>query len=143
MKGIKRILTSRRCKEVIEEKTICSDNVSRVEDRSDDLSSDNTAPSRKELIQNIFKLCGNSRELSQQCITTPSVPAEKRVKDTESKSPPVKEIVENSPITKNHNFSTEKVNDSKENFNPNSELKWEAASKENPMIITTLTDRLV
>nr|XP_004234044.1 kinesin-like protein KIN-10A [Solanum lycopersicum] len=130
-------------KEVIEEKTICSDNVSRVEDRSDDLSSDNTAPSRKELIQNIFKLCGNSRELSQQCITTPSVPAEKRVKDTESKSPPVKEIVENSPITKNHNFSTEKVNDSKENFNPNSELKWEAASKENPMIITTLTDRLV
>ncbi|KAH0685170.1 hypothetical protein KY284_015723 [Solanum tuberosum] len=95
-------------KEVIEEKTICSGNVSTVEDRSDDLSSDNTAPSRKELIQNIFKLCGNSRELSQQC-TTPSVPAEKRVNDTESKSPPVKEIVEVSPITKNHNFSTEKT----------------------------------
>lgn len=128
-------------KEVIEEKTICSGNVSTVEDRSDDLSSDNTAPSRKELIQNIFKLCGNSRELSQQC-TTP-VAAEKRVKDIESKSPPVKEIVEDSPITKNHNFSTEKVNDSKENFNPNLELKWEAASKENPEIITTLTGSLV
>ncbi|KAK4733090.1 hypothetical protein R3W88_007351 [Solanum pinnatisectum] len=131
-------------KEVIEEKTIRSGNVSTVEDRSDDLSSD-TAPSRKELIQNIFKLCGNSRELSQQC--TPSVPAEKRVKDTESKSPPVKEIVEDSPIRKNHNFSTEKVNASKENFNPNLESigvdQREAASKENPGIITTLTGRLV
>lgn len=142
-------------KEVIEEKTTCSGmlnhdllHVSTVEDRSDDLSSDTAPSSRKELIQNIFKLCGNSRELSQQCITTtPSVPAEKRVKDTESKSPPVKEIGEDSPIRKIHNFSTEKVHDSKENFNPTSEsigvdlevhVKWEAASKENPGIITTL-----
>ncbi|OIT40075.1 PREDICTED: kinesin-like protein KIN-10A [Nicotiana attenuata] len=117
-------------KEVIEEKTICSD----------DLSSDAAAPSRKELIQNIFKLCGNSRELSQQCRTP--VPAEKKVKVAESKSPPVKEIGEDSPIRKCHN-------DSKENFNPTFEsigaadlevhVKWEAASlKENPELITTL-----
>lgn len=126
-------------KEVIEEKKICSGmlnhdllHVSTVED--DDLSID-TVPSRKELIQNIFKLCGNSRELSQQCITT------------ESKSPPVKEIGEDSPVRKLHNFSSEKVNDSKENLNPTFEsigvdlevhVKWEAASKENPGIITTL-----
>ncbi|XP_047260623.1 kinesin-like protein KIN-10A, partial [Capsicum annuum] len=82
------------------------------------------------------KLCGNSRELSQQCITT------------ESKSPPVKEIGEDSPIRKLHNLSSEKVNDSKENFNPTFEsigvdldvhVKWEDLSKENPgIIITTL-----
>ncbi|XP_055828725.1 kinesin-like protein KIN-10A [Solanum dulcamara] len=142
-------------KEVIEEKTICSGmlnhdllHVSTVEDRSDELSSDTAPSSRKELIQNIFKLCGNSRELSLQCITTtPSVPAGKRVKDTALKSPPVKEIGEDSPIRKIHNFCTEKLNDSKENFNPTFEsigvdlevhVKWEAASKENPGIITTL-----
>ncbi|KAK4340643.1 hypothetical protein RND71_039144 [Anisodus tanguticus] len=128
-------------KEVVEEKTICT-----LEDRSNDLSSE-AAPSRKELIQNIFKLCGNSRELSKQCITTPG-PAEKKVKDTESKSPPVKEIREDSPVRKFHNFSSEEiVNDSKENFNPTFEsigadlavhVKWEAPSKENPGIITTL-----
>ncbi|KAF3613938.1 putative pleckstrin -like proteiny domain-containing family A member 8-like [Capsicum annuum] len=129
-------------KEVIEEKTIHSAmlhpdllHATIVEDRSDDLSSD-IVPSRKELIQNIFKLCGNSRELSQQCITT------------ESKSPPVKEIGEDSPIRKLHNLSSEKVNDSKENFNPTFEsigvdldvhVKWEDLSKENPgIIITTL-----
>ncbi|XP_059290541.1 kinesin-like protein KIN-10A [Lycium ferocissimum] len=128
-------------KEVIEEKTICT-----LEERSDDLSSE-AAPSRKDLIQNIFKLCGNSRELSKQCIATPG-PAEKKVKDTESKSPPVKEIGEDSPVRKIHNLSSEEiVNDSKENFNPTFEsigtdlevhVKWEAASKENPWIITTL-----
>ncbi|KAK4361646.1 hypothetical protein RND71_020598 [Anisodus tanguticus] len=126
-------------KEVIESKMICT-----LEDRSNDLSSE-AAPSRKELIQNIFKFCGNSRELSKKCIMTPG-PAEKKVKDTESKSPPVKEIGEDSPIRKFHNFSSEEiVNDSKENFNPTFEsigadlavhVKWEAPSKENPGIIT-------
>ncbi|CAN4091855.1 unnamed protein product [Withania somnifera] len=128
-------------KEVIEENIICSGmlnhdllDVTTVEDSLNDLSGD-TVPSRKEVIQNIFKLCGNSRKLSQQCITT------------ESKSPPVKEIGEDSPLRKLHDLSSEEVNDLKENFNPTVEsidaelevhVKWEAASKEDPGIITTL-----
>ncbi|XP_060181311.1 kinesin-like protein KIN-10A [Lycium barbarum] len=143
-------------KEVIEEKTICSSLL-------DHDVCMGAAPSRQALIQNIFTLCGNYRELSG-----------KNFEDTDSLSPTVKTIGEDYAVKDFHNPSVlaaevfsndllhpetikksavnrtrtfkssyDKENDSKENFNPTCgdlevHVKWEAASKENPGVETTL-----
>ncbi|CAN4120556.1 unnamed protein product [Withania somnifera] len=89
-------------KEVIDEKTICSvlldHDMSFLRpdiDHFSDLSKDNdvcmgAAPSRQALIQNIFTLCGNYRELSQYSAS--SVPAQKNLEDTDSSLATVKTI---------------------------------------------------
>ncbi|KAK4356994.1 hypothetical protein RND71_022604 [Anisodus tanguticus] len=141
-------------KEVIEEKTICSGLL-------DHDVCMGAAPSRQALIQNIFTLCGNYRELS-----------EKNFEDTDYSSPTVKTIGEDYAVKDFHNPSAEgfskdllplgntetmkksvvnqtrtfkssydKENGSKENFNPTGgdlevHVKWEAASKENPGVAT-------
>lgn len=174
-------------KEVIEEKTICSGLLDHDmsclrpdPNHFSDLSKDNdvcmgAAPSRQALIQNIFTLCGNYRELSQHNISP--VPGQNNLEDTDSSLPTVKIIgedyavkdIHNAPVlaaegfskdllplgnpetikksavnqTRTYKGSYDKENDSKENINPTCghlevHVKWEAASKENPGIATTL-----
>ncbi|CAN4091095.1 unnamed protein product [Withania somnifera] len=102
-------------KEVIEEKTICSGLLDHDmsclrpdPDHFSDLSKDSdvcmgAAPSRQALIQNIFTLCGNYRELSQHGISL--VPAQKNLKDTDSSSPTVKTIGEDYAVKDFHDAS--------------------------------------
>lgn len=127
-------------KEVIEEKTICSGLLDH--DDISDLSKDNdvcmgAAPSRQALIQNIFTLCGNYRELPQH--------AQKKFEYTDSSLPTVKTIGEDYAVKDFHNASVlaaegfsetikkSPVNqtgafkssyDSKENFNPLNHLPF-------------------
>ncbi|XP_015086361.1 kinesin-like protein KIN-10A [Solanum pennellii] len=167
-------------KEVIEEKTIYSGLLDhdmsclRTDpDHFSDLLKDSdvcmgAAPSRQALIQNIFTLCGNYRELSQHSVSP--VPAQKNLEDIDSSVPIVKtigedyasafaaeglsndllplcnpETIKKSPVNQTRMFksSCDKENDSKENFNPTCgnlevHVKWEAASKENPSVATTV-----
>ncbi|XP_059650854.1 kinesin-like protein KIN-10A [Cornus florida] len=104
-----------------------------------------TASSRRLRIQNIFTLCGNYRELSQQNRTP--IPSKKRFDEFA----PVSSIDENAlePFAMNTIQDTDEiVLESKENNNPSNEntgdqlevyIKWEAASKEKSgKFITTL-----
>ncbi|GMP77530.1 hypothetical protein CsSME_00033784 [Camellia sinensis var. sinensis] len=172
-------------KEVIEEKTVYSNrNVNgssptlNFNSRSFTSSPQNHVPtpenskdaasSRRVRIQNIFTLCGNYRELSQQHNRTP-FPAKKRFDSFDSHSSPVRAIGEDSVVKNLANLLVSdkaenkqkltdprmnKIQDSeiaahlKENYNPFEEsnggdtvevyVKWEV-SKENPgKFITTV-----
>ncbi|KAJ4827684.1 hypothetical protein Tsubulata_043803 [Turnera subulata] len=111
------------------------------------------ASSRRLRIQNIFTLCGNHRELSQQ-MSTP-VPAKARSADVVPHSSPVMSAredsatkssdKENSPFPKN--LSDLMAIASKENHEPAKEtsdsqievhVKWEASKENNGMFIATL-----
>ncbi|PHT85594.1 hypothetical protein T459_07700 [Capsicum annuum] len=121
-------------KEVIEEKTICSGLLDH--DDINDVCM-GAAPSRQALIQNIFTLCGNYRELPQH--------AQKNFEYTDSSLPTVKTIGEDYAVKDFHNASVlaaegfsetikkSPVNqtgafkssyDSKENFNPLNHLPF-------------------
>ncbi|XP_009802054.1 kinesin-like protein KIN-10A [Nicotiana sylvestris] len=151
-------------KEVIEEKRICSGLLNHgtsclrpAPDDFSDLSKDTdvcmgAAPSRKVLIENIFTLCGNYRELSHHSII-PAKPAEKNVKDTDFSSPTDKTIgavkdfhtpsvgfsKDHSPSVYPETIKKSSVNqtktfkssyDSKENFNPTGLLTPQSVIKE-------------
>ncbi|XP_070042062.1 kinesin-like protein KIN-10A isoform X2 [Nicotiana tomentosiformis] len=152
-------------KEVIEEKRICSGLLNHdmsclipaPDHHFSDLSKDSdvcigAAPSRKVLIENIFTLCGNYRELTQHSVS-PVKPAEKNVKDADFSSPTVKTIgaakdfhtpsvgfsKDLSPSVYPETIKKASVNqtrmfkssyDSKENFNPTGPLTPQSVIKE-------------
>lgn len=166
-------------KEVVEEKTICSSTVGDVPDMlshignlllensatasrfiHEDENAEDAASFRERRIQNIFTLCGNYRETSQNMRETPMLEQNKFDSSNLSSSPPAKTIQEYSATKsisndllesdnpKSEHKSAEKnmnllfeAKDLKENFNPSVEssrdlevyVKW-TPSKENQKV---------
>ncbi|XVE81876.1 hypothetical protein DITRI_Ditri15bG0101200 [Diplodiscus trichospermus] len=132
-------------KVIIEEKRVCSSGTINRPTLGDD---SDTSSSRLLRIQNIFTLCGNQRELSQQ-IRTPT-PAKAMSETIDPHRSPVK-IASDDSVVKSLNKENSPAGlmaaSLKENQNPSNDcpsdqlevyVKWEA-SKENPgKFITTL-----
>ncbi|XWS13874.1 hypothetical protein CRYUN_Cryun36dG0076300 [Craigia yunnanensis] len=155
-------------KAIIEEKRVCSSGTVDSTTLGDDFNivlessplkfeltpkrpDSDTASSRRLRIQNIFTLCGNQRELSQQIITP--TPAKAMPETIDPQWPPIM-IASDDSVVKSLNKETSPAGlmaalmpSLKENQNPSNDctdahievyVKWEA-SKENPgKFITTL-----